>query len=269
MPDRLPRRPSSIPTTKPQVTVHMMVGPVATLVVLLAVELLDAAGIEVPNPAPLFFVPVVFACLTRGLFGGSVSAAIALTYAALFYSTPGQWFSYTSTNLRILTVLFIATPSVVLMIELWRRGHERNAGSKIGNLQAQLAERGRTEVALGHLAAIVESATDAIYSKDLAGRILTWNPGAERLYGWSAKEMSGQPATRLIPNGQHGEMTAILNKIMGGGRVDNHVTERVRKDGTRVQVSLTVSPIRNAAGSIIAASAIARRIDQGDKSATT
>lgn len=260
MADRLPERPASIPTTKMHVDFHIMGGPIATLVVLTLVELLRLVNFEIPNPAPLYFIPLVFAALSGGLFAGLLSAAITLTYAAIFYSEPGNLFTFSDENFRRLLVLFVATPSVVIMIELWRRAHERRSGQRIGNLQGQLAERGRTEVALGHLAAIVEHAEDAIYSKDLAGRVLTWNPAAQRLYGWTAREMSGQSVLKIIPPDRPQEMQDILNKIMAGGKVDHQVTERVRKDGTPVRVSLTVSPIRNAQGAIIGASSIARRI---------
>lgn len=260
MADRLPERPASIPTTKLHVDFHMMLGPIATLLVLILVELLQLVNFRIPNPAPLYFVPLVFSSLSGGRFAGLLSAAITLTYAVIFYSDPGGLFAYSDENFRRLMVLLLATPSVVLLIDLWRRGHERRAGARIGNLQGQLAERGRTEVALGHLAAIVEHAEDAIYSKDLAGRVLTWNPAANRLYGWTAKEMSGQSVLKIIPPDRPQEMTDILNKIMAGGKVDHQVTERVRQDGTRIRISLTVSPIRNAQGGVIGASSIARRV---------
>ncbi|HEX9815545.1 MAG TPA: PAS domain S-box protein [Candidatus Thermoplasmatota archaeon] len=260
MATRLPERPESIPTTKMHVNLHMMWGPIATLVVLTGIELLQLVNVEIPNPAPLYFIPLVFSTLSGGVFAGLLSAAITLIYSAIFYSDPGTILSYSDENSRRFMVIAVATPSVVLMIDLWRRSHERRSGARIGNLQGQLAERGRTEVALGHLAAIVEHAEDAIYSKDLAGRVLTWNPAAERLYGWSAKEMSGQSVLKIIPPDRSQDMTDILNKIMAGGKVEHQISDRVRKDGNRVRIALTVSPIRGAHGGIIGASSIARRI---------
>ena len=257
---RLPERPASIPTTQKHVDLHMMWGPVATLIVLTAIELVGYAGVRIPNPAPLYFIPLVFSALSGGLIAGLLSAVVTLLYATIFYSNPGAMFSYTDDNFRRLLVIAIATPSVVVMIELWRRGHERRSRARISNLQDKLADRGRTEVALGHLAAIVENAEDAIYSKDLAGRVLTWNPAAQRLYGWTAKEISGQSVLKIIPPERHEEMTTILNQIMAGGRIDHQVTERVRKDGRRLRVSLSISPIRNGDGAIIGASTIARAV---------
>jgi PAS domain S-box-containing protein len=260
VPVRLPERPDSIPTTKMDVTFHMLWGPIATLAVLTAIELLRLVGLDIPNPGPLYFVPIVFATLTGGLFSGLLSAGITMIYAILFYSEPGVAFSYSTPNLHRLFVTFVATPSVVILIAMWRRSHERRAAARIGQLQHELADRTRTEVALGHLAAIVENAEDAIYSKDLGGRILTWNPAAERLYGWSAKEMSGKSVATIIPSDRQQELPQILNLIMAGGRMENQVTERLRKDGSRVKIALTMSPIRNASGNIIGASAIARKI---------
>lgn len=256
---QLPQRPASIPTTETHVDLHMMWGPIATLAVLTGIELLQLVNVDIPNPAPLYFIPLVFSTLSGGLFAGLLSAIVTLVYAGIFYSEPGAVLTYSDVNFRRLMVIAVATPSVVLMIELWRRGHERRSGARIGNLQGQLAERGRTEVALGHLAAIVEDAEDAIYSKDLAGRVLTWNPAAERLYGWTAKEIAGQSVSKIIPPERHEEMTQILNTVMAGRKVDHQITERIHKDGRRIRISLTVSPIRNAIGGIIGASSIARR----------
>jgi PAS domain S-box-containing protein len=123
-----------------------------------------------------------------------------------------------------------------------------------------ITERKRTEDARSHLAAIVESSDDAIISKTLDGTIVTWNAGAERLYGYSAAEVRGRPIAILIPPDRPGELPAILERIRRGDRVDHFETVRVRKDGQPIDVSLTVSPIKNAAGQIIGASAIARDI---------
>ncbi len=110
------------------------------------------------------------------------------------------------------------------------------------------------------LAAIVESSDDAIISKDLNGTVTSWNKGAERLFGYTADEMIGQPILRLIPEERLGEEPGILSRIRNGERMDHYETVRRRKDGSAVDISLTVSPIRNASGEIIGASKIARDI---------
>ena len=123
-------------------------------------------------------------------------------------------------------------------------------------------ERKRGEELLAHLAAIVESSDDAIIGKTLDGIILTWNRAAERLYGYSAEEMKGQPISVLMPRERPNELIAILERLRRGEGIAHYETVRCRKDGRRIDVSLTVSPIKDAAGNIIGASAIARDITQ-------
>jgi PAS domain S-box-containing protein len=110
------------------------------------------------------------------------------------------------------------------------------------------------------LAAIVESSDDAILSKTLTGVITSWNKSAERLFGYTAAEAIGQPITMLIPEDRRDEEPGILQRIRSGERVDHYETIRRRKDGSLLDISLTISPIRNEEGRIIGASKIARDI---------
>lgn len=112
------------------------------------------------------------------------------------------------------------------------------------------------------LAAIVESSDDAIISKNLQGVILTWNRGAERLFGYSAEEMIGLPVSVLIPSERHDEEPRILDRIARGESVEHYETIRRRKDGTLVHISLSVSPIFDDHGKVIGASKIARDITE-------
>jgi PAS domain S-box-containing protein len=121
-------------------------------------------------------------------------------------------------------------------------------------------ERLRGELAAEHYAAIIESSDDAIISKDLNGTILTWNHGAELLFGYTAEETVGKPITILIPIERQDEEPFILEKVRRGERVHHYETIRQRKDGTLVDISLTVSPIKNGRGEIVGASKIARDI---------
>src|SRR4051794_137096 len=111
-----------------------------------------------------------------------------------------------------------------------------------------------------YLASIVENSDDAIISKDLNGTIRSWNKGAERLFGYTADEVIGQPITVLIPPDRQDEEPKILERIRRGERIDHYETVRQRKHGSRIDVSLTVSPIKNAQGKIIGASKILRDI---------
>ena len=111
-----------------------------------------------------------------------------------------------------------------------------------------------------YLASIVESSDDAIIGKDLAGLITSWNKGAERLYGYTAAEIVGKPVALLVPPDLPEELPDIMERIKGGEFIEHYETQRVRKDGSRIEVSLTISPIRDAEGRIIGASKIARDI---------
>jgi PAS domain S-box-containing protein len=131
--------------------------------------------------------------------------------------------------------------------------------------RAQAVAREAAERAAGaasRLAAIVEGSDDAIISKTPDGVITSWNEGAERLYGYGPEEAIGQPITLLFPESRRGEERQILEEVLGGRSVDHHETERLRKDGSVVEVSLTVSPIREPGGKIIGASSIARNITE-------
>jgi PAS domain S-box-containing protein len=100
----------------------------------------------------------------------------------------------------------------------------------------------------------------------LSGTVFSWNPGAEKLYGYSADEALGQcMATLMVPPDRHNESPQILERIERGERVENYKTVRVRKDGTPLEVSLTVSPIRNAAGEIIGGATVGRKISQAKR----
>src|SRR5262249_4863262 len=124
----------------------------------------------------------------------------------------------------------------------------------------QMAERdpSERERARKLLAAIVESSDDAIVSKDLTGRILSWNPAAERLFGYSAEEVIGQSVRLLLPPERADDFFSILDRIRRGERVEHYETLRRRKDGTLVEISLTVSPVHDENGRVVAASKIAR-----------
>ena len=113
-----------------------------------------------------------------------------------------------------------------------------------------------------YLAAIVDSSDDAIISKDLSGVIKSWNNGAQEIFGYTAEEAIGQPILLLIPSNLHHEETTILARLRQGQRIEHYETIRRRKDGQLIDVSLTVSPVKNEKGEIIGASKIARDITE-------
>lgn len=122
------------------------------------------------------------------------------------------------------------------------------------------SERRSAENDARRLAAIVESSEDAIISKDLTGTIRSWNPGAERIFGYTAGEVIGKSITILIPPDRIAEETEILARLQRGERMDHFPTIRVRKDGKTIHVSLSISPIRDETDRVVGASKIARDI---------
>ena len=150
----------------------------------------------------------------------------------------------------------------------------RDGSTFIGELNASLiptgslvtirdiSERKRAEEVLNRMAAVVESSDDAIISKSLEGVILNWNASAERLYGYSAAEVIGQPISILLPPGQLDDIEQILAKVSTGEHLSHYETLRRAKDGRLVDVSLSISPIRDTNGNVVAASTIARDITQ-------
>jgi PAS domain S-box-containing protein len=137
----------------------------------------------------------------------------------------------------------------------------RQLGFSIARLKAERARYAAERGAL-QLVSIVESSDDAIISKDLDGVIQTWNASAEHLFGYTAEEAVGQPVTMLIPVERQDEEPGILARLRRGERIHHYETVRRRKDGSLIDISLTVSPMRDGAGRIIGASKIARNITE-------
>ena len=125
-----------------------------------------------------------------------------------------------------------------------------------------VTERMRDEEARSRLAAIVASSDDAIIGKTLDGTITNWNSGAENIYGYAADEVLGCPITVLVPADRPSEVPNILELVKRGEKIDHYETVRVRKDGRRVHVSLTTSPIKDAEGNVVGASTVARDITE-------
>jgi PAS domain S-box-containing protein len=123
-------------------------------------------------------------------------------------------------------------------------------------------ERKLAEIAMAHMAAIVESSDASIISKDLNGAITSWNKGAERLFGYTAEEVIGKPVAILIPPNRADEEPRILECLRRGERIDHYETVRRRKNGQEIDISLTISPIRDKTGKAIGASTIARDISE-------
>ena len=120
----------------------------------------------------------------------------------------------------------------------------------------------RSSTVEGYLAAIIQSSDDAIVSKDLNGIVTSWNPAAERIFGFTPEEMIGQSITKIIPFERLSEEDHVLSRVRAGLSVDHFETVRRRKDGSSVAISLTVSPIRDRDGTIVGVSKFARDITE-------
>jgi PAS domain S-box-containing protein len=130
------------------------------------------------------------------------------------------------------------------------------------NLLVDVTGQYEADAVAAHLAAIVGSSDDAIVGKTLDGKITSWNDGATRIFGYEANEMIGQHITRIIPVELHAEEKRILTRLQRGERVDHYETVRVAKDGRRIDISLTVSPLCDKFGNVIGASKVARDITE-------
>ena len=134
--------------------------------------------------------------------------------------------------------------------------------SKLVAKVARLIERKRAEEPLSRLASIVENSDDAIIGITLDGVITNWNYGAERMYGYKAEEMLGHSIYEIVPDDRREELRGVHNGLRKGLRVNNFQTRRLRKDGTLIDISLTVSPITDALGRVTGVSAVARDISE-------
>jgi PAS domain S-box-containing protein len=223
------------------------------LAVLIRIPLVLVLGVGVPFI--LFYPAVTLSAWYGGLGPGLLATVLSALAAAFLYIEPISSLTLTNLSDAIRLTLFISGATLIS----WICGALRKA-----NLQANelIKLQEKTVETNAKLAAIVESSGDAILSKTLEGLITSWNPGAEKIYGYTASEVTGRHISILAPAERREEMQQILEQIKRGEQVDHSDTMRVRKDGRRIAVSLTVSPIKDADGRIIGASTIARDITE-------
>lgn len=205
--------------------------------------LLDPLLIE-RAPLPLLVGAVAIAAWRGGWKAALLAGVTGYVVSAYLFITPRGALAFDNPWRELVAVLFyaLACTIVVLMIERWRAA------------KRQLAD---TTASQALLAAIVLSSDDAIISVDLDGIITSWNPGAERLYGWTASEAIGQPMSMLVPKELREQEQRILEAVRRATRIAAHETVRCRKDGSPVDVMLSVSPVRDASGAIVGASKVA------------
>jgi PAS domain S-box-containing protein len=137
---------------------------------------------------------------------------------------------------------------------------ETTGGMLVTSHIRDITERKRTEELASHMASIVEASDDAIFASSLDGTVVSWNSGAERLYGYKADEVVGRPAAILVPPERADELGWVMKGLRRGKHIEHYETTRLHKDGHRIDISVTVSPINGRAGAVIGASMIARDI---------
>jgi PAS domain S-box-containing protein len=220
-----------------------------------------AIGDYVPGRVPftLYFPAIVIASLLGGFWPG-VLATILSGLAAWFLFIPVRFDS-----------AFISREGPALLafglVALLLVGLVSALNSALDRLLIEIKQRRDHELALLRFAEIVESSHDAIVTKDLNAIITSWNKGAERVYGYTSDEVIGKPVTILMPPERYDEEPAILERIRRGERIEHYESVRRRKDGSLIDISLTVSPLKDAAGNVIGASKIARDVSERKRAA--
>ena len=203
----------------------------------------------------LFVLPILLCAYVGGVRLGLLATAVAVLGGDYFLIEPKfNFFPTNQADVVGLTILTVIGVLLSLLMELLL--HARHGSDRA------LAEYKRAEAAGTLLAAIVESSFDAIIGKDLEGIVTSWNAGAERMFGYTAEEMLGQSVSLLIPPDRKDDEAQILDRIKQGGRMEHFETVRRRKDGKLIDVSVTVSPIKDDTGKVIGASKVARDITQ-------
>jgi PAS domain S-box-containing protein len=229
----------------------------ATLLTILAILLRVAISSLLGGGAPfiLFFPTVTLSAWYGGLGAGLFATFFSALLADFIYFEPVYSLLINSLADATRLMLFIGGGSFIS----WICGSLREANLRANEL---IKLQKKTAEADAKLAAIVESSDDAIIGKTLDGIITSWNRGAEKIYGYTAAEIIGQPISTIAPPERYDEMRQILEKLRRGENVENSDTVRVRKGGRRIDIALTISPIKDTDGQIIGASTIARDITE-------
>jgi PAS domain S-box-containing protein len=211
-------------------------------------------------PFTTYYPAIVVATLLGGFWLGMLASILSATIAWWLFMPPTFGLALDAAQLTsLITFIFVCFLLVGTVTAL---------NSAIDLLLVEIDHRQKTQLALGQLRAVAETSEDAIITKDLNGIITSWNKGAERIFGYEANEMIGKPVSLLIPADRHDEEPSILERIRRGQRIEHYETVRRRKDGGVIDISLTVSPLADATGTIVGASKIARDITDKKRAQT-
>ena len=205
---------------------------------------------------------VMWAAIDFGVGGAALSVFLIATFATLATAFGSGPFAVGTSfvNAVLLDVLFavLAVSGLALAAVITERERAESEREDLIREQATLETRLR-------LAAIVESSNDAIFSTDLDGIVLSWNAAAERIFGYTAAEVVGRPAARLFPPQLQSEEHRLLERLKAGERIERYETTRMKKSGDWVDVSLTISPIVDTAGTLMGTAEIARDITERNR----
>ncbi len=217
-------------------------------------------------PFTVYIPAIVLATLLGGFWPGVLATILSGLVAWLLFVPPSFHLAHTWPEVASLLAFILISILLVGLVTALNSAVDRLL--ILGqSLQAEIERCRLAEQDARRLAAIVESTDDAIIAKDLNGIITSWNQGAERLFGYTADEAIGKRVSMLIPPDRDNEEPAILERIRSGERTDHYETVRRCKDGSLIDISLTVSPVTDAAGTIVGASKIARDITERRRAA--
>jgi PAS domain S-box-containing protein len=227
---------------------------------IIALSAITAGGMSIPNEPAVLLLAVVYSAYRGGFVVGLASSGMHVLYTAIFFSEPHHYFSYDSPSLARVLVFVIVSPITAALVGLTRRQADQykqvieSARWKAESAVQEYAERERL------LIAAVESASDVIVTETLDGIITSWNEAAEHLFGFTAQEAIGNPINIIVPDELRHEVPEFFEKIKNGGIVDRYETVRKSKNGQRIDISISVSPLKSEAGSVIGVVKVGRDI---------
>ena len=240
----------------------VMVYGTAIAAVLIATLIRWALGVYVHDRIPFttYYPAIVVATLLGGFWLGSLASVLSAFLAWWLFMPPTFGFSLDGAQVTSLLAFLLVC---ILLV-----GAVAALNSAVDLLIVEIDNRRKTQFGLQQLATVAETSEDAIITKDLNGIITSWNKAAERIFGYPADEVIGKPVSVLIPPDRPDEEPTILERLRKGQRIEHYETVRRRKDGTLIDISLSVSPLADATGRIVGASKIARDITERRRAAT-
>lgn len=196
---------------------------------------LASVGVRIPNPPAIMVLVIVASAFLGGLGPGLVSAAISWVYIAIFFSVPDRPFSYTDENLARVVVWAVSMPAMAALVGTLR-ARTNALAETLAHRERELARESTED-----LRALIRAAPVAISALDLAGNVRLWNPGAERIFGWTRDEVVGRPLP-IVPEDLTEDFATQLAEVRGGALLANLATELIRNDGRRIHVSVSIGP---------------------------